>query len=102
MREDEMVGWHHQLDGHEFEQALGAGILWIKENQISQVKEFSSFLYMGRFKCLGSLKSFPSYAAPLSGGSILCFSHSEFLCAHHREWLQPSGCQVAGILLLPK
>ena len=22
---DEMVGWHHQLDGYEFEQALGAG-----------------------------------------------------------------------------
>ena len=21
--EDEMVGWHHQLNGHEFEQALG-------------------------------------------------------------------------------
>ena len=21
--EDEMVGWHHQLDGHEFEKALG-------------------------------------------------------------------------------
>ena len=20
-----MVGWHHPLDGHEFEQALGAG-----------------------------------------------------------------------------
>ena len=25
MIEDEMVGWHHQLDGHEFEQALGVG-----------------------------------------------------------------------------
>ena len=25
MPEDEMVGWHHQLDGHEFEQALGVG-----------------------------------------------------------------------------
>ena len=24
-KEDEMVGWHHQLDGHEFEQALGVG-----------------------------------------------------------------------------
>ena len=24
-REDEMVGWHHRLDGHEFEQALGVG-----------------------------------------------------------------------------
>ena len=23
--EDEMLGWHHQLDGHEFEQALGVG-----------------------------------------------------------------------------
>ena len=23
--EDEMVGWHHQLDVHEFEQTLGAG-----------------------------------------------------------------------------
>ena len=23
--EDEMVGWHHWLDGHEFEQALGQG-----------------------------------------------------------------------------
>ena len=22
---DEMVGWHHRLDGHEFEQALGVG-----------------------------------------------------------------------------
>ena len=23
--EDQMVGWYHQLDGHEFEQALGVG-----------------------------------------------------------------------------
>ena len=25
MTEDEMVGWHHQLNGHEFEQAPGDG-----------------------------------------------------------------------------
>ena len=25
MTEDEMVGWHHQLHGHEFEQTLGDG-----------------------------------------------------------------------------
>ena len=25
MTEDEMVGWHYRLDGHEFEQALGVG-----------------------------------------------------------------------------
>ena len=25
MTEDEMVGWHHRLNGHKFEQALGVG-----------------------------------------------------------------------------
>ena len=25
MTEDERVGWHHRLDGHEFEQAPGVG-----------------------------------------------------------------------------
>ena len=25
MTEDQMVGWYHQLDGYEFEKALGVG-----------------------------------------------------------------------------
>ena len=25
MTEDEMAGWHHRLDGHEFEQTPGVG-----------------------------------------------------------------------------
>ena len=25
LTEDEMVGWHHRLNAHEFEQALGVG-----------------------------------------------------------------------------
>ena len=25
MTEDKMVGWHHQVNGHEFEHALGIG-----------------------------------------------------------------------------
>ena len=25
MTEDKVLGWYHQLDGHEFEQALGVG-----------------------------------------------------------------------------
>ena len=28
LTEDEMAGWHHQLDGHEFEQTLGVGDGW--------------------------------------------------------------------------
>ena len=26
MTEDKVVRWHHRLDGHEFEQALGVGM----------------------------------------------------------------------------
>ena len=29
MTEDEMVGWHHRLDGHEFEQAPG----WVMDRE---------------------------------------------------------------------
>ena len=43
----------------------------VKENEISQVKEFSSFLCMGRCKSLGSLKSFLSYAFQLSWSNVL-------------------------------
>ena len=28
MTEDEMVGWHHRLNGHEFGWALGVGPEW--------------------------------------------------------------------------
>ena len=28
MTEDEMVGWHHQLDGHEFKQIPGDSEAW--------------------------------------------------------------------------
>ena len=41
MTEDEMVGWHHRLDGHEFEHAPGVGdgqrslaccrLLWVRK-----------------------------------------------------------------------
>ena len=38
MTEDEMVGWHHQLDGHEFAQPLGDGerqesLAWVTESR---------------------------------------------------------------------
>ena len=36
MTEDEMVGWHHQLDGHEFERALGIGDRWGHGNGMLQ------------------------------------------------------------------
>ena len=26
MTENEMIGWHHRLNGHEFDQSLGTGV----------------------------------------------------------------------------
>ena len=46
------------------------------------MKEFSAFLYLGRRKNLGSLKSFLWYAPQLSGASVLCFNILTFLRAH--------------------
>ena len=37
MTKDEMVAWHHQLDGHEFEQALGVGdgeVIFVFSNHV--------------------------------------------------------------------
>ena len=28
MTDDEMIGWHHQINGHEFEQIWGDGEPW--------------------------------------------------------------------------
>ena len=39
MTEDDMVGWHHRLDGNEFEQAPGAGMdreAWLLQSMRSQ------------------------------------------------------------------
>ena len=40
MTEDEMVGWHHQLNGHEFEQAPGVG-----DGQGGPAWDFILFIY---------------------------------------------------------
>ena len=95
--EDELVGWHHQLNGREFEQTLGGGegqgslaccSPWSrkksgttgglnnkKENHILQVNEFSAFLCMGRRKNPDSLK--PFFDLRLNNlDSASCFSPS--------------------------
>ena len=57
-------------------------LLLIKENQVSQVKEFRAFLCPGSCKNLGSLKSFIWCASQLSGASILYFLILSLLRVH--------------------
>ena len=67
-----------------------------------QVKEFSVFLCMGRYRSLGSLKSFIWYTSHPSQANILDFHILSFLRGHHRECLQSDGCWMAGILSFPR
>ena len=62
-------------------------LLWIKENQTSPLKEFSTFLWMGRCKSLGSLKSLLWYAPQLSVAWILCFLILSLFRVHPQGWL---------------
>ena len=39
MTEDEMVGWHHQLNGHEFEQASGS---WLRTGKPGVLQSMGS------------------------------------------------------------
>ena len=57
---------------------------------------------MGRCKNLDSLNPLLSYASRLFWASILCFSHILSSLGLTMEWLQPDGCWMAGILLLPE
>ena len=63
----------------------------MKENQITQVKEFSAFLRMGRCKSLGPLKSFLSYTPQLAGASVLWFHILDLLSS---ELTTESGCSL--------
>ena len=63
-------------------------LLFIKENEVSQSKEFSAFLWRGSCQSLDSMKSLLSYAPQLSGSSVLGFdfSHPYLVPRSLREW----------------
>ena len=62
--------------------------LLMKENQIAQLKKFSTFLCMGRCRSLGSLKSFLCSPQLCWGRwAVSCFHILSFLRAHCGAWL---------------
>jgi len=78
-------------------------LLLVKENQISQVREFSTFLCLGR--CESGLTGIVPLicVSALLGQYPVFFAHPErSFGAHHREWLQLDGYQVPCVLPLPE
>ena len=67
MTEDEMVGWHHRLDGHEFEQVLGVGdgqgglaccSPWgCKESDTTEPLNWTDSYIPGTWPCLANMLS---------------------------------------------
>ena len=65
MKEDEMVGWHHRLNGHEFEQAPGDGEVQgslaccsprgCKESDTTERLNNNDYVTINIFKCPPSL-----------------------------------------------
>ena len=48
MTEDEMVGWHYQLDGHEFEQAPGVAKSWTRLSNCIELNGYQEDRVGGR------------------------------------------------------
>ena len=74
-------------------------LLWIKENQISQVKEFSTLLCTGRCKSLDSLKSFLWCAPYLCRANTLCFLILSFLRVYRWGLTTVSDDLMAGNIM---
>ena len=68
---------------------LNKSLLLIKENQVSQIKKFSTRLCMGRCKRLGSLNLFLSCVSQLSGAKSCCMIIHVFKSPFH---LGSGGC----------
>ena len=70
--EDEMVGWHHRLDGHEFEQAPGDGG------------------GQGSMMSMGSQRVVYDWVTELNWryAYVLCIYHNEYMIIIHRSHWQ--------------
>ena len=98
MTEDEMVGWHYRLDGHEFEEALGVGDRQgslaccspqnHKESDMTVCLTFS-VRYLGSIPDLGG--------SPGGGhGNLLQYSCLGISWAEEPDGLQSMGTQRVG------
>ena len=91
MTEDEMVGWHHGLDEHEFEQAPGVserqGSLVCCSPQSPKESDMTEHTHPHRYPELGCEHIFSEDMIQPTPGSVSlhnpCFSQAMLPCVHH-------------------
>ena len=94
MTDDEMVGWHHQLNGHEFKQTLGDG-----EGQGSLAccsswgcKESDMTEQLNNNNLPRSFKMFRKASLPLFLFFLNCVGLSSFSLSTSRACCAPANC----------
>ena len=104
--EDEMIGWHYWLDGHEFEQVLGVGdvqgslaccSLWgHKDSDTTEQLNWSELIYLitGSLYLSNNFIQFLLLSAPASGNhkSDLFYILSFFLLFLNYNWPSTLWC----------
>ena len=96
--EDELVGWHHQFDGHEFEQALGIGdgqgslaccSPWIrKESDMTEQVNWIDGVGRGCLMRLHHSPASPSSQSLLLSFFLRCWSSEYFLVKFFHPYLR--------------
>ena len=83
--EDETVGWHHWLNGHEFEQALGVGSGMLQSVGLQSWTQLSNWTELA--SCLSN--TFPSKTPGVCDeqGSLVCCSTWGCKESDTTEWL---------------
>ena len=97
MTEDERVGWHHRLDGHEFEQAQGDGegqgglaccIPWgrrVTQDLRTEQHTHSCSLIQWALKCT-TLTQMQSYLHTVSAHTHIAMCTDTFTSTHLHSW----------------
>ena len=102
MREDEMVGWHHWLDGHEFEQAPGVGdeqgrlccSPWgHKESDTTERLNWTDTTE----SCAGLLKIDGYCPSPAAATAASTSNYLNVGPRNLHSWQVPRKCQFAGL-----
>ena len=87
--EDEMVGWHHQFDGHEFEQAPGVGLSCCrpwghKELDMTEWLSWTEILESLRFQI-----------------DSCCYHRKAFIVSVHRIVFSSADCDGSDFFFVP-
>ena len=87
MTEDEMVGWHHQLNGNEFEKILGNNAIWLASYGKSLLKIEHVVIEILYFQCYIQHRIFMVHKRNIAQILLYFFSISSTVFSSYHRFL---------------